>query len=267
MAEWTYAPAVEAMARALIGRHHTRLADVEILYLFREGPWKSHDKDTWAKTSKVSERDNFITGNDVLLVVNKDVWEALKPEQQEALIDHELTHITIDPDDGKIGFAAHDLEEFSSIVRRHGAWQEDVSRFLRAAEEGKIQQLKLPVDDPLSGTPQTAFAPVAMPHGYEDVVQLACDLVQEFGLDAARAIVRRLRQADPEDGPGPVQDVDPVKLETAVHNIREHMRDDPDTGGQAAQEPASVVDNVRPIRAGFKHITPEQHSELTGGIF
>jgi hypothetical protein len=133
VAEWTDAPVVEMMARQLIGKHHGHLAEARIKYLFRLGKWSSQDKTTWAKAYKVSERDNFLTGYDFYIVVNKDVWNELDRDTREALIDHELSHCG-QKEDGGWCMWGHDVEDFAAIVRRHGLWNESVRKYLQAAE-------------------------------------------------------------------------------------------------------------------------------------
>jgi hypothetical protein len=132
MAEWYEAPDVEALAKQLIEKYHRHLRPARIKYLYREGKWSSNKRTTWAKAYKVSERDNFLHGYDFLIVVNREVWFTLDQKAREALIDHELSHCGISDNGWCIW--GHDLEDFAAVVRRHGAWSEDVRRYLEAAE-------------------------------------------------------------------------------------------------------------------------------------
>jgi preprotein translocase subunit Sss1 len=82
---------------------------------------------------------------DIVILLNREFVESerVKPEQVEALIDHELTHATVKLDDhgeplrderDRIVYRArkHDLEEFSEIVRRHGIYKRDLEDFAKA---------------------------------------------------------------------------------------------------------------------------------------
>ena len=143
MAEWMEAPAVEELAKQLIEKYHGHLAHAKIKYLFRQGKWSSQDKTTWAKAYKVSERDNFLTGYDFYVIVNLDVWNELGQESRTALIDHELSHCG---QNEKYEWCiwGHDVEDFAAVVRRHGLWNEDVKKYLQAAESyGEADQIKL----------------------------------------------------------------------------------------------------------------------------
>lgn len=136
MAEWRRAPEVEEIARQLIGKYHTHLAEARILYLFREGKWSSQDRTTWGKAVKVSDRDRYIHGYDFLVIINEEVWHELDEPAREALVDHELSHCG-QKENGTWCVWGHDLEDFAAVVRRHGLWNENVRRYLKAAERRK----------------------------------------------------------------------------------------------------------------------------------
>lgn len=88
---------------------------------------------------------------DFILTIDSPWWELATPEQQEALVHHELCHCEHARDrDGELKFddeglpvwaiKAHDLEEFNLTVRRYGAWKEDVVAFRAALDShGKPQ--------------------------------------------------------------------------------------------------------------------------------
>jgi hypothetical protein len=78
----------------------------------------------------------------LVLTVNGVAWEHASTEQRVALIDHELCHVS--PDNWSI--MGHDLEEFVSVVRRHGLWQAGLVRLVEAAQaHGFDLQLNLPI--------------------------------------------------------------------------------------------------------------------------
>lgn len=80
---------------------------------------------------------------DFIILLNKEIWEHLTSKQQKALLDHEIYHAA--PAIGKDGHQKkdvrgrycfrtrkHELEEFSKIVERHGAYLPDIQRFAEA---------------------------------------------------------------------------------------------------------------------------------------
>jgi hypothetical protein len=67
-------------------------------------------------------------------------WKELTESQKRALVDHELEHCIADEDDNgnsKLGIAPHDVEEFASVLKRHGLWRSDLRSFAKIAQ-GKL---------------------------------------------------------------------------------------------------------------------------------
>jgi len=83
---------------------------------------------------------------DFILTLDAEFWDTANERQREALIFHELMHCAqaqdkegeprFDPEGLPVwAIRAHDIEEFNEVVRRYGAWKEDVAAFIRAATE------------------------------------------------------------------------------------------------------------------------------------
>jgi len=72
------------------------------------------------KVLKASPVLKFMTGYDLIVLINKDVWEKLPRNYREALVFHELYHIQVKGD--KISLRKHDVEEFIRVVERYGPW-------------------------------------------------------------------------------------------------------------------------------------------------
>jgi hypothetical protein len=85
---------------------------------------------------------------DYLVVLDDGYWERATDRQREILVFHEACHMVqkcdqfgvpmFDKETGvpKWGLSGHDVEEFSSVVRRYGAHNADIALFLAAAKEG-----------------------------------------------------------------------------------------------------------------------------------
>jgi hypothetical protein len=131
------APDVENIARRLIPEHHTHLADAKIKYLGREGAWSVGGKIRWGSAEKCSAKHRHLTGYDFIIIINVDVWGGLESKQKVALVDHELSHCGINDNGWCIW--PHDVEDFASVVRRHGLWQEGVRKYAEAAVEASRQ--------------------------------------------------------------------------------------------------------------------------------
>lgn len=134
------ADAAGAIAQDLIRDHHRHLRDSAIRYLLRTGgEWKKGGKECWSSSTILSGATQHVASNvDVILIVNAEVWEALRVPQRTALIDHELSHlepqvtsagdIVTNPATGRplLRTVAHDVEEFAAVIERHGLWRPDL---------------------------------------------------------------------------------------------------------------------------------------------
>ena len=143
--EWWRAEEVEAIAQALIPDYHEHLAGEPILYLFRSKHAEKNGHVVLGKARRVSGLNAFLATRHpdiddqpraapVLFIVEIafDMWMRLRTSQRIALVDHELQHITPD------GLRGHDVEEFLTIMRRHGAWETGLTEFLEASREPHV---------------------------------------------------------------------------------------------------------------------------------
>ena len=93
-----------------------------------------------------------------------DQWNELADTQRKALIDHLLECCTgeEDEDDGggdmKWSVREPDVQEFSAILRRHGAWNDDLAAFASIAKTIDIDSLVSEAVEDINTT--TAAAPV-----------------------------------------------------------------------------------------------------------
>lgn len=82
-----------------------------------------------------------------LVVLDAAYWAECGARNRQILVFHELTHcqqkvdrygeLRFDMDGNPVyGLKAHDLEEFTAVVQRYGAWSDDIRAFIRAANEG-----------------------------------------------------------------------------------------------------------------------------------
>jgi hypothetical protein len=134
------ATAVESIANSLIGTHHPELADAKFRYIAKETCSKRGGKPVLGTVKRMSEQQKFlIEGNpDFLMEVPLDVWNELDASRRTALVDHLLERCTGEEDEQtaemKWKTREPDVYEFSSILRRHGAWTEDLSNFASVAK-------------------------------------------------------------------------------------------------------------------------------------
>jgi hypothetical protein len=144
---------VEDVVRQLVPLHHDHLdrQDVTIRCVYRDTPARSRGKIVLGKARKVAGLNAHLVGlvrrDDLgddpadffVIEVPHEVWQALKPSERRALVDHELCHFWVaipeDPDeDRQLVMLGHDLEEFRAVVERHGLWRPDLTEFAKVLD-------------------------------------------------------------------------------------------------------------------------------------
>jgi hypothetical protein len=113
---------------------------------------------------------------DFIIWIAGDWWPRLRPHQQRALLDHELSHCHLTPL-GKRTLVPHDVEEFNHIIRRYGFWQpagggyatqEAVQARLEYAPTGMVGAVPADVLDQVGDLLEHPAAPKGHPRGDGD---------------------------------------------------------------------------------------------------
>ncbi|NGP62683.1 hypothetical protein FLT15_31735 [Paenibacillus thiaminolyticus] len=152
-------PDVEQLVKKLIekNKEFKHLQGAKIIGRFRFGTWNSKGKVTLGQAKVLTPFERHEIDAELAVIVNGEVWEHLDNKQREALVYHELCHFeemtdangSPKMDDNKrpmFKIAGHDLEEFSSVVRKYGLWMPDTRKFVQAAKEG--EQLEIDFEKP-----------------------------------------------------------------------------------------------------------------------
>jgi hypothetical protein len=125
MTVWSEAPqSVVNIAQEVIEKYHPDLKGAVIGFLFRDKDGSSMGKAVWGKAKKVSDELRPYLDYDFIIWISEETWIRLTEDQQTAVIDHELCHIT--KVDGEAKMRAHDIEEFRQIIERHGYWNQSL---------------------------------------------------------------------------------------------------------------------------------------------
>lgn len=156
MTTYRPAPAAERIAKELIPQHHEHLTPCEIRYLFIDPIPRSHGKSTMGRARKVSglnayllaqpgldpeiAHDRLEGGDFELFVIEfaETIWNELDDRQRHALVDHELSHCWAGEDHQgryRLSMRGHDVEEFRTVIERHGIWKPDIEAFARTVEQ------------------------------------------------------------------------------------------------------------------------------------
>lgn len=148
---YTPAPEVREIAEELIEKHHPTLAEYRprIEYIFIDKTPKKNGKEVWGTMRKVTNLAAFLAQEECdkeqgicdpffVMTITKPVWDILDNNKKVALVDHELCHAAVEEKDNgetELVIIPHDLEEFNTIVNRHGLWREDVKEFAAIAHQ------------------------------------------------------------------------------------------------------------------------------------
>lgn len=162
-----YGEAVEAkrLGELLIERErdHEHLQAATIGYIFRDDELRRQGKVKWAEAILVerilqSERrwGRLVkwailrilpqfgeTLPAFIVLIDRNIWLGLSPEEKLALVDHELSHCAqAREDDGETPkytrdgspvwmIRSHDVEEFEAVIQRHGLWNDELRSLAR----------------------------------------------------------------------------------------------------------------------------------------
>lgn len=143
---WQRRADVDEVIKLVRDRWHPHLSRASIVGLGRPKCVVKDGKEILAKL-KVAEAmekvlwDEDSLGADYIVVVGLNRWEDMNETTRLALIDHELMHAggESEPESGKWLLREHDIEEFTDIIERHGAWRRDLGRFIAASQAVQLE--------------------------------------------------------------------------------------------------------------------------------
>jgi len=143
--EYGMAESVEATALKLIPNFHPELATARIKYIYVDKASQESGRPVMGKVRKVSGALQFLLDIDFLIEVALDVYNDLQPDQKTALVDHLLERCFGEEDEksGEMKWQVRkpDVQEFASILQRHGAWNEELDGFVSIAKNVRVEDL------------------------------------------------------------------------------------------------------------------------------
>lgn len=151
---------VEKEALSLIPMYHPELATARFKFVFVDKASMKNGKPVRGKVRRITGVLEFLLDSDFLMEIALDQWNELSDVQRKALIDHLLECCTGEEDendggDMKWSVREPDVQEFSAILRRHGAWNDDLAAFASIAKTIDIDSL---VEDAVEGINSTTSA-------------------------------------------------------------------------------------------------------------
>ena len=127
--KYTEAKEVELIAKNLISKNEylkkQKADEAKIYYLFKmdDAPYKG-------KCSLATGKWKYLTSCDFIIEINKIDWVELDEKAREALVYHELCHITYKEKDGNLKWKVkdHDIEEFLMVAEIYKDWREELTQ-------------------------------------------------------------------------------------------------------------------------------------------
>jgi hypothetical protein len=141
-----YSPAesVQSLAQSLLPTYHPELASARVAYMFIDRVPKKGGRELYGKAVKVSGRWENLTELDFCVEVSLPKWNELNDDQRTALVDHLLERCSgEEQEDGSLKWILRepDVQEFSTILQRHGVWNESLTSFVQVAKELDIASI------------------------------------------------------------------------------------------------------------------------------
>lgn len=129
----------EKIANHLIATYHPELATARFRYLFKEKASKKGGKPVMGSVKKMSDLMIYLINVDFMVEIPLDIWNELDNTKRTALVDHLLERCSGEEDEetGEMKWKVRepDVHEFSSILRRYGAWTNELAEFSSVAKE------------------------------------------------------------------------------------------------------------------------------------
>jgi len=134
----------------LIEKFHSHLVGERVEFVFTSKTPTSGGREKWGSASKLGglnawlcddERQNEVFPKPFFIIkLSWQIWKQLESEQKIALVDHYLAHCNFN-EKGNPVLLLPDCKEFNQIMERHGAWNENIIRLLKAEKQSKSTPL------------------------------------------------------------------------------------------------------------------------------
>ena len=145
--EFEISTELEELANKIISEQSLDVSPSKISYLL---VYPNIAKTVAGRCIKTSKELAFFSGNDYLIEMSGELWDALDDSVRYVLMQHELMHIMVAMNDKtgdwKFELRRHDIEDFSAIIKKHGVdWISKVKLSisslydLNPSQEDKIQ--------------------------------------------------------------------------------------------------------------------------------
>jgi len=143
------ADVVEEIAKRLLPTYHSELATARIKYIYVDKASKKNGRLVWGKARRITGSLEFLLECDFLVEVALECWDPADDRQRQALVDHLLESCFGEEDEEtgemKWSMRSPDVNEFTSILNRHGAWNAELVGLVEVAQrlniEARVQEV------------------------------------------------------------------------------------------------------------------------------
>lgn len=136
---------VGTIAGGLILNYHPELSTARISYVFVSEASSKGGHELLGRVKKLAGFLEWAIDADFVIEVAADKWAELEPNQRTALVDHLLERCTGEEDEktGEMKWKVRepDVQEFSSILDRYGAWHQQLAGFVSIAKRVNLDGL------------------------------------------------------------------------------------------------------------------------------
>lgn len=135
----------KGIAEKLLGVYHSELAAARILYVGVSEASKKGGRPVLGKVRKISGALEYLLNADFIIEIAFNEFNELSEAARNALADHLLERCFGEEDEktGEMKWSVRepDVQEFQSILNRHGAWNEGLAGFVSIAQTIQIDSL------------------------------------------------------------------------------------------------------------------------------
>jgi hypothetical protein len=151
---YLHAESVEAIATRILPLNHAELATARIQYIFVEKASMKNGRPVLGKVRKITGAIEFLIEKDFMVEVALDIWNTLEETKRVALVDHLLERCTGEEDEETAEMSwtirEPDVQEFTTILRRHGAWTDELAGLISVAQSINVDDRVQEVVDAVS---------------------------------------------------------------------------------------------------------------------
>ena len=167
------AETVEEVASRLIPTYHSEIASARIQYIYEDTASQKNGRPVFGKVRKVTGAMEYLLEKDFIVMVALDCWNDMDESHRTALVDHLLERCSGEEDeksgDMKWVLREPDVQEFTTILRRHGAWTVDLEGLVSVAKEIQIEERVQEVEEEAQEQESQATAAAPAPAASDDV--------------------------------------------------------------------------------------------------